>query len=229
MMTRVLNRYALCSCVAAAILAGCGGSQPPIGAPGAMAAGTPGASMMQPATMTCATSPPQYRWIFKGACDRQVLLQSTGGNFSLAEYDGIKVRGEIGRNTTRGTATLTIADATDTNGDVANWEGKVFPKHIGKTFLYAVAINQSNQTIKMITVRGTPTLRYVVTDAKGLPGKTCGDALLSMPRHGRPTWVATPAVGHAKGNKVTITEYGAPSGFELPPKWPVYFAVYCHS
>ncbi len=31
-----LGRYALCSCVAAAMLAGCGGSQPPIGALGAM-------------------------------------------------------------------------------------------------------------------------------------------------------------------------------------------------
>jgi hypothetical protein len=32
-----LSRFALSSCVAAAMLAGCGGSQPPIGAPGAMA------------------------------------------------------------------------------------------------------------------------------------------------------------------------------------------------
>ncbi len=31
-----LGRHALCSCVAAAVLTGCGGSQPPIGAPGAM-------------------------------------------------------------------------------------------------------------------------------------------------------------------------------------------------
>jgi hypothetical protein len=31
-----LARCALSSCVAAAMLAGCGGSQPPIGAPGAM-------------------------------------------------------------------------------------------------------------------------------------------------------------------------------------------------
>jgi len=31
-----LGRYALSSCVAAAMLAACGGSQPPIGAPGAM-------------------------------------------------------------------------------------------------------------------------------------------------------------------------------------------------
>jgi hypothetical protein len=29
------SRYALSACVAAALLSGCGGSQPPIGAPGA--------------------------------------------------------------------------------------------------------------------------------------------------------------------------------------------------
>jgi hypothetical protein len=31
-----LGRVALCICATAAMLAGCGGSQPPIGAPGAM-------------------------------------------------------------------------------------------------------------------------------------------------------------------------------------------------
>jgi hypothetical protein len=36
MMGLNLGRYALSSCVAAAMLAGCGGSQPPIGTPGAM-------------------------------------------------------------------------------------------------------------------------------------------------------------------------------------------------
>ena len=30
------GRYALCICTAVAMLAACGGSQPPIGAPGAM-------------------------------------------------------------------------------------------------------------------------------------------------------------------------------------------------
>ena len=34
-MMTLLNRYALSSCVVAGTLAGCGGSQPPIGAPGA--------------------------------------------------------------------------------------------------------------------------------------------------------------------------------------------------
>ena len=34
------SRYALTSCAAAAMLAGCGGSQPPIGVPGAMSEGS---------------------------------------------------------------------------------------------------------------------------------------------------------------------------------------------
>ncbi|MGB7049503.1 MAG: hypothetical protein WBD57_14355, partial [Candidatus Cybelea sp.] len=36
MTSRELSRYALSSCAAAAMLAGCGGLQPPLGAPGAM-------------------------------------------------------------------------------------------------------------------------------------------------------------------------------------------------
>ncbi|MGA7201514.1 MAG: hypothetical protein WBX26_06780, partial [Candidatus Cybelea sp.] len=36
MMLSQLGRFTVSSCIAAAMLAGCGGSQPPIGAPGAM-------------------------------------------------------------------------------------------------------------------------------------------------------------------------------------------------
>jgi hypothetical protein len=144
------------------------------------------------------------------------------------------VKGAIGHNTTKRTATITIADATDTNGDVAKWEGKVFPKYIGRgtTFLYAVAINQSSPTIKMIDVQGgRPVLQFVVTDAEGLPGKTCGAAVLGF-RGRKAVWTALPATGRVKGSKVTITQYNAPSGFELPPKtarFPIYFAVNCYS
>ena len=42
MRTERLGRRALTSCVAAALLAGCGGSQPPMGAPGAMNRYPPG-------------------------------------------------------------------------------------------------------------------------------------------------------------------------------------------
>ncbi len=40
MTSRELSRFALVVCLAAAMLAGCGGSQPPIGAPGAMPQGS---------------------------------------------------------------------------------------------------------------------------------------------------------------------------------------------
>jgi len=50
-----LSRYALCSCVAVAMLAGCGGSQPPIGAPGA-----PGAVAQSPAIATRADGAASY-------------------------------------------------------------------------------------------------------------------------------------------------------------------------
>jgi hypothetical protein len=225
------NRAALGLCVAAALLADCGTLQAPISAPGVIPQSALGGSMMQHAPATCTKSPPQYWWIFGGACDRHVTLQSNGGRFGLAEYDAITVEGEIGHNTAKGTATITIADATDTNGDVAKWNGKAFPKYVGrgKTFLYAVAINESNQVIRLFTLRGgPPVLRYVVTDAKGLPGKTCDDAVL-LPQRGHFRWYPLPDEHHAKGNTVTLTQPGAPAGFELPPKVPIYFAVQCYS
>jgi len=47
-------RYVLSSCVAAALLAGCGGSQPPIGAPGAM---PQSAAIAAPADRSCGSPP----------------------------------------------------------------------------------------------------------------------------------------------------------------------------
>ena len=43
-----LGRYALCSCVAAAMLAGCGGSQLPIATPGSAQTGTPSGESLEP-------------------------------------------------------------------------------------------------------------------------------------------------------------------------------------
>ncbi|MGA9017366.1 MAG: hypothetical protein WB438_00305 [Candidatus Cybelea sp.] len=60
--------YALSSCVAAAMLAGCGGSQPPIGAPGAM-----------PQTSVIATHAGRgTSWILPEAKNED-LIYATGG------------------------------------------------------------------------------------------------------------------------------------------------------
>lgn len=186
-------------------------------------------SLANPDLKSCATSPPQFWWLYKGSCDPKVTLKPSGATFTLAEYLSITVKGTIGHNTTKGTATITLADATDTNGDVTTWKGKPFPKYLarGKTFIYAVAVNQSNQTIKPVTGGSKPVLQYVITDTKGLPGKTCGVALLNEETNGKFVWSSFPGTFTAKGNTVTITQYSVPRGFEIPPKTPLYFGVNC--
>ncbi len=186
-------------------------------------------SAMQPlALYTCAKSPPQYFWIFKGACDK-LTLKPTGATFSLGEYDSITIKGSIGKNTTKGTATVYLADATDAGGDITTYKGTAFPKYKAKgtTFVYAVAINQSTQTIKPLTEKGKPILQYVITDAKKLPGSTCGVALLTSSR-GKYVWTGFPGTFKAKGNTVTITQYAVPAGFQIGPKSPLYFGVNCY-
>jgi hypothetical protein len=75
------------------------------------------------ALKTCAGSPPQYEWIFKGACQK-FGLTSIGGHFSLGEYQGITLTGLIGKNTARGMVKLALADAIDQNGDIETYKGK---------------------------------------------------------------------------------------------------------
>jgi len=155
-------------------------------------------------------------------------LKGSGATFSLAKYKEITVTGTIGSNTTKGTATIAIADAIDKDGDITSWKGKTFPKYTAKgVFIYAVAVNQSTQTIKPKPVKGKPVLQYVITDAKGLPGKTCFVSLLAESQNGKFTWTPFPGQFTAKGKTVTITQYEVPKGFEIPPKTPLYFAVNC--
>lgn len=176
----------------------------------------------------CPTSPPQYDWIFKGSCD-QFTLTSTGGSFKLATYDNITLTGSIGKNTAKGSVKVILADATDKSGDIEKYNGKAFPayKAKGTTVLYAVADNQSTQTIKPIVVKGKDILKYVLTDKKGFPGKTCAAAVLGQTKNGF-QWTGFPETFPVKSDMVTISVLEAPSGFELPPKgYGLYFAVNC--
>ena len=84
MKNRILSRYALSSCVAAAMLAGCGGSSPPLGAPGQLLNGT----------SARAVSPNRYRSLYSFQGDyndgAQPLagLVSLNGAFYGTTYDG---------------------------------------------------------------------------------------------------------------------------------------------
>lgn len=184
-------------------------------------------SDLSPAT-TCSTSPPQYWWIFKGACDT-FTLKPTGGTFSLVSYNSISIKGLIGQNDLKTSVKVALADATDKNGDIESYKGKSFPayKARGTTVLYASANNQSKNTIKPKVHQGKPVLQYVITDSKGFPGKTCSAALLGE-KNGKFQWSQFPGNYQVKGKTVTVTVYTAPTNFELPPQGtPLYFAFNC--
>jgi hypothetical protein len=188
---------------------------------------TSDAGQNQLAVITCAKSPPQYGWIFKGACTH-FSLKPTGTSFKLQEYQDITVRGSIGANDVKGSAIIYLADAVD-KGDIQNFAGKKFPpyKAKGTTFVYAAADNQTSQAIKPKVEKNKPILQYVITDAHGLPGKTCGAALLTE-KSGKFFWSSLPNGSPVKGKTVTITVFAPPPGFELAPKGsPLYFAVNC--
>ncbi len=176
------------------------------------------------AVNTCATSPPQYQWIFEGACT-EIVLKPAGGTFALQTYEGITVTGLIGKNNVKTSAKVDLADATG-NGDIKTYKGKPFPKYKAKgtTFVYATAVNQSGTTIKPVPVKNKPILQYVITDRKGIPGKQCGAAVLT-----NKGWTSLPIQAQVKGKTVTVSQYLAPPGFEFPPKIPLYFAVNCFS
>jgi hypothetical protein len=180
-----------------------------------------------PDLTTCTSSPPQYQWIFKGACTK-ITLKPTGGHFTLGQYMSISVKGSIGANSVKTTAVVYLADATD-QGDIENYKGKAFPKYKarGTTFVYAAAINQSSQVIKPKAKQGVPILQYVITDTKGLPGKQCEAAVYTKQRNGTFKWTSFPSEFPVKGKTVTITQYSVPNGLQLNPKTPLYFAVNC--
>jgi hypothetical protein len=226
-------RSCVVATVAALALAACAGHGIAPSSPSAFVPDASSGVDLSPLKLTtCATSPPQYDWIFKGACD-EFTLKSTGGKFSLQQYEDITITGLIGKNDVKGKATIALVDAIDKKGDIEKYDKTSFPpyKASGTTIVYAAAINQSSQTIKPIAVAGKPVLQYVITDSKGLPGNTCGAAVLAHEKTGGLKWTPLPATGPIKGDTVTISQYEVPSGFELPPKadeTPIYFAVNCY-
>jgi hypothetical protein len=177
---------------------------------------------------TCAKSPPQYDWIFKGSC-QSFDLKSSGGSFKLATYADYTLAGSIGDNTAKGTVTVALAVATGKNGDIESDKGKSFPyyKAKGTTILYASANNQSLQTIKAISHIDKTILKYVITASKSFPGNTCAAAYLGE-KNGKVEWTTFPDNYPVKGKTVSVDVYEAPTGFELKPKGTaLYIAVNC--
>jgi hypothetical protein len=177
----------------------------------------------------CDTSPPQYDWIFEGACDK-FTLKPAGSSFTLGTYKDISIKGMIGKNNLKKDATVALADATD-SGDIKAYRGIAFPKAKieGKdAFAYAAAVNQGTSIIKPIVQQGHPVLQYVLTDSKGFGGSSCRAAALES-KGAKFEWVVFPgAAFKPKGHTLTVSQYTAPAGLELAPKTPLYIAVACY-
>ncbi|HET6276811.1 MAG TPA: hypothetical protein VFE16_12845 [Candidatus Cybelea sp.] len=229
-------RASVLASVAAIALAACGGSHgvvpqgssfAPMSANGGVA--SIGGDAGPLALATCATSPPQWMWIFKGACEK-FTLKSTGGKFTLGVYANLSVTGSIGYNNAKSPATIYLSDAIDKNGDVLKNKGKAFPPYKGEgtTIVYAVADNQSTQAITPKSHPNVPVIKYVITDKKAFPGNTCGAAYLAKQKNGLFGWTALPGTEPVHGKTVTISQYEVPKGLALPPKGNgLYFAINC--
>lgn len=215
---------------AAVALAACssGGTVPP-----SSAAYNPmafnNANALLPDLTKCATSPPQYDWIFEGACDK-FTLKPGGSDFTLAAYKDISVTGKIGPNDLKTSAKVALVDAID-KSDIKADKGAAFPKFVYKgkaAFVYAAAINQGSTIIKPKVEPGKAVLQYAVTDTKGFSGNTCGAAALGS-KGGKFEWVPFPgSVFHPSGHKLTVSLYTAPAGLVLDPKVPLYIGVVCY-
>jgi hypothetical protein len=115
---RTLTRYALTSCIAAAMLAGCGGSHPPIGAQGAT-----------PQTSGIATGPDRGKsWMLPEAKSEDLLYASNLQNVTVYSYPAGKHVGTL-KGFYR-----PYGECVDSTGDVfiANQDTLVEYKHGGK-------------------------------------------------------------------------------------------------
>src|SRR5580693_2694276 len=96
------RRYALSSCVAAAMLVGCGGSQPPIGAPGAM-----------PQTSASATRADRGKsWMLPEAKSEDLLYVTNYSYISVYSYPQDKLVGIL--NGFRSS----VGECVDSKGDI---------------------------------------------------------------------------------------------------------------
>ena len=129
------SRYALLSCVAAAMLAGCGGSSPPIGAPGAL-----------PQTSARATHAGRGKsWMLRDATKSTLLYVSLGsGEVNVYTYPSNVFVGQL-------------ADLSSPGGLCSDSSGHVF---VPDTFLQKVAEYAHGGTQPIRTFRLVPSEEF---------------------------------------------------------------------
>jgi hypothetical protein len=118
------GRYALSSCVATAMLAGCGGSQPPIGAPGAMPQSVAHRASVSSGDLIYAASPDGVLFTFNFPSGSFVgdfnpagfpgivgMCTDTSGNVYVIGYESFTVIAKFAHGATTPTWTTQVSDA----------------------------------------------------------------------------------------------------------------------
>jgi hypothetical protein len=123
-----LSQYALCSCVAAAMLAGCGGSQPPIGAPGAM-----------PQGRTIATHADSGSWMLPEAASEDLLYVDSDEDVPSAVWVYSYPQGKlVGK----------LKGFIAASGECADKQGNVYITDGAALYAYAHAGTKRIKTLK---------------------------------------------------------------------------------
>jgi hypothetical protein len=199
-----LARFAL-GIGAAAVIAGCGGSQP-VGVPS-------GATASRGASRIAASPCRVHRnWYFRGACVSQTLSPS-GSTFQLSAYDGFALTITIPPNDSNGSVTFEVSDATG-NGDVSGkyfghkfplygpkcyWDGGRSRKCPGKAFFYVHITGDNQQVIRLY---GVPTAQ--LQSSAGFPGRTCFPAHIFMSGRIPEWWPDQGLAAQPNGNSLTL-------------------------
>ncbi len=149
------------------LLAGCGGSPPPM--PDGTMLGVP--SGLAPAS-PCKISGFFY---FHGSCLKKTL-PAAGATFALAKYEGLTLALTIPKNSGQGKVTITMGDATglgDISGQVNGQRFSAYPNPCAKSSCPGTAFMYFflDSSVKVAKIKGYSTLN--ITDAGKYPGKAC--------------------------------------------------------
>lgn len=179
---------------------------------------------------TCPTSPPQYYWIFQGSCALS-SIGSSGGGFSLAEYEDITVSGSLGKNNLTSAQEVAFTDAR-ANGDISKWDDMTFPKYYGRyggatPVIYVAVNNQGSQIIKLVN-DGDFALALNITDSNGFPGNTCTIGVLTVNTNNTGyEWLTAGANSSPYSSDELTVVFPELHGLWLVKTYPLYFGVAC--
>jgi hypothetical protein len=155
MRSRNFGRYALCNCLAAAMLAGCGGSQPSLGAPGAM---TQSSAIATHATARW-SAPKPGAWSLGNKATAPLLYATNVGTFNVTVYPA---------KASDPAPLATISDGLDVpTGDCIDDQGTLYVANNAASGGWVSEYSLEKTTPSRMITDGVNEPLYCAIDAKG--------------------------------------------------------------